>query len=70
MSRSDTPLSADDPRHGSVNGYTTYRCRCALCRDAWRVYFNAYLDAHPEQREKQRARSRIRAAHAARNDQP
>ena len=25
--------------HGTVNGYQTYRCRCADCRNAWRIYY-------------------------------
>lgn len=27
-------LAWDDPRHGSVNGYSYYRCRCEACRQA------------------------------------
>jgi hypothetical protein len=26
-----------DPRHGTVNGYDNLKCRCPLCREAWRV---------------------------------
>lgn len=28
-------LSSDDTRHGTHNGYTNYRCRCAGCRSAY-----------------------------------
>jgi len=28
-----------DPRHGTSNGYCNLRCRCAECREAWRVYY-------------------------------
>lgn len=31
-------LSADDPRHGTANGYNNWRCRCAPCKAASRVY--------------------------------
>lgn len=24
--------------HGTANGYNNYKCRCVLCREAWRVY--------------------------------
>lgn len=27
-----------DPRHGTVTGYSSYRCRCDRCRGAWRAY--------------------------------
>jgi hypothetical protein len=33
-------LTADDPRHGTINGYTNLACRCPECREAWRVYMN------------------------------
>ena len=28
-------LAPDDPRHGTVNGYSNLDCRCQRCRDAW-----------------------------------
>ena len=31
-------LLPDDPRHGSINGYTNYACRCEECREAWTTY--------------------------------
>lgn len=31
-----------DDRHGTVNGYQNLKCRCDLCRDAWRVKRIAY----------------------------
>lgn len=30
-----------DHRHGTQNGYINLRCRCADCREAWRVYDRA-----------------------------
>lgn len=30
--------NAADPRHGTVQGYASYRCRCDRCRLAWRDY--------------------------------
>jgi hypothetical protein len=44
-------LTEDDPRHGSVNGYTNFRCRCDDCKGAWSAY---------------RAARRIKRAEAAR----
>jgi len=32
----------DDPRHGTVNGYTNVKCRCDRCRKAWRAVVNQY----------------------------
>ena len=31
-------LDIDDPRHGSLNGYTNLRCRCDECRAANTAY--------------------------------
>ncbi len=31
-------LAADDPRHGTENGYGNLKCRCADCTEAWRAY--------------------------------
>lgn len=44
--------------HGTSGGYTNHRCRCDLCKKAWREAHKAYLDKHPEQREKARVRQR------------
>lgn len=33
----------DDPRHGTVNGYSNLNCSCALCREAWRVAHLRYM---------------------------
>jgi hypothetical protein len=38
-----TVLSADDPRHGSINGYGNLGCRCQPCRDANAAYHLAYI---------------------------
>jgi hypothetical protein len=31
-------LGRNDQRHGTVNGYTAYACRCAKCSEAMRTY--------------------------------
>lgn len=31
-------MNSDDPRHGTVNGYSNLKCRCADCRSAWADY--------------------------------
>ena len=35
-------LAADDERHGTYNGYSTYGCRCESCRRAHRDYTREY----------------------------
>jgi hypothetical protein len=50
--------------HGTAGGYTNHRCRCSLCREAWRLDHLDYMNnRHPEQLEKHRVRQR--AYHAA-----
>lgn len=34
--RKKRALAPDDPRHGSMNGYTNYGCRCERCKEAQR----------------------------------
>lgn len=46
-------LLPDDRRHGTITGYTNYRCRCSLCREAWR----SYAATSPSHRVHNRARS-------------
>lgn len=29
--------------HGTVNCYHVDRCRCEMCREAWRAYMRAYF---------------------------
>jgi hypothetical protein len=36
-----TILEPGDPRHG-MTGYTTYKCRCDVCRGAWRDWQRKY----------------------------
>ena len=36
------PLTPDDPRHGTANGYINYRCRCDPCLDAGHAYHSAF----------------------------
>ncbi|TFV61399.1 hypothetical protein E4P42_00410 [Mycobacterium sp. PS03-16] len=47
-------LAADDPRHGTVNGYNNYGCRCEECR-------LAFSDAHAR---KKAAKAALSAAHS------
>jgi hypothetical protein len=41
--RDRPPLSPDDPRHGTTNGYGNLGCRCDACREAARVSHAAYM---------------------------
>jgi len=27
-----------NPRHGTINGYNNYKCRCPMCKQAWADY--------------------------------
>ena len=54
------PLDDDDPRHGTVGGYTNYNCRCADCCVANTAQHRDYMKRHPEQREKVTRRQRER----------
>lgn len=40
-------------RHGSITGYTTYKCRCRSCRQAWRDYARQWA------RERRQGRMRL-----------
>lgn len=42
-SRPTTPLSDDDPRHGTTNGYGNLGCRCDACRAAHAVHHARYM---------------------------
>lgn len=35
--RATATLADDDPRHGTINGYTNHGCRCDRCRRARKV---------------------------------
>lgn len=37
------PLSPDDPRHGTQNGYGNLGCRCDRCKEANRLNHAAYM---------------------------
>lgn len=54
----NTELAADDPRHGTTNGYGNLGCRCEACRAAHRASHAAYL-------ARQRAAGRIIGAHGS-----
>ena len=36
-----------DHMHGTLTGYTSYRCRCASCREANRLYMRSYRAKEP-----------------------
>lgn len=36
-------LPADDPRHGTPNGYSNLGCRCAACKEANRLNHAEYM---------------------------
>lgn len=38
------PLEPDDPRHGSLNAYNNYGCRCERCKAARRADYLAKRD--------------------------
>lgn len=33
----------DDPRHGTVNGYSNHKCRCDRCRANWTRWHREYM---------------------------
>ena len=51
---------ADDPRHGTLNGYNNLRCRCQPCRDANAAWQAMYMRGNTEQKKKARQRDRRR----------
>lgn len=54
-----------DARHGTINGYMNFGCRCAPCKEANSAYQKAYRAAHPGL-ESGRYRRRAERAAAAR----
>lgn len=32
------PLADGDPRHGTVDGYRRFKCKCQPCKDAWNAH--------------------------------
>lgn len=40
----------NDWKHGTLNGYSNYRCRCTDCREAQRLYMQDYRARKREQR--------------------
>lgn len=46
-------LSPDDPRHGTTNGYSNYKCRCDKCTKAHSLYYNELRQRSPEYRAAQ-----------------
>jgi hypothetical protein len=49
------PLAPGDPRHGTINGYNSYECRCQACKDA-------IVDYHRERKRKRRLEANTEAA--------
>ena len=39
LSRKDLTLAPEDNRHGSLNAYNHYKCRCPACREAYRKHY-------------------------------
>lgn len=31
-------MNENDPRHGTINGYSNQKCRCPECKKAWVAY--------------------------------
>lgn len=58
MARAREPLSADDPRHGTPNGYGNLGCRCARCRAAHAANHSAYM-------KRQREAGRVIGSHGS-----
>lgn len=44
------------PKHGTVDGYNTWKCRCADCKEAVARYQREYY-----QRNRERIRKRVNA---------
>lgn len=61
----EVKLAEDDPRHGTVNGYTNLGCRCPACTRSNADRMRDYMNRHPEQREKHRQRERAKSARGA-----
>jgi hypothetical protein len=40
-------IPPDDPRHGTLNGYSNLKCRCQPCREAWASYCQRRKAARP-----------------------
>lgn len=56
-------MTADDPRHGTANGYNNRGCRCPACKAAWAVYHREHMHADPDRVRRHAARmNRARAA--------
>jgi len=41
--REVVPLTPNDPRHGTTNGYGNLDCRCQPCTEAHRLNHNQYM---------------------------
>lgn len=41
-------MKPDDPRHGTMTGYTSGKCRCSLCKAAAKAYRKEFRQGHME----------------------
>ena len=41
-------MNPDDPRHGTMTGYTSGKCRCSLCKAAAKAYRKEFRQSHQE----------------------
>lgn len=53
------PLAADDPRHGTANGYSNLKCRCERCTNAWAVWHREWETADPNRMRRKAQRRRL-----------
>jgi hypothetical protein len=53
-------MKPDDPRHGTANGYSNLKCRCAPCTAAWAEYHRQWVSRKPASRREHRRRERLR----------
>lgn len=58
--RREFHANPDDPRHGSLNGYTNHGCRCGRCRTEHANHHRGYMQRSPDQQFKNAQRERDR----------
>ena len=61
-------LAADDPRHGTANGYNNLGCRCGKCRAAWSEYYRDYTHRTGRHRPQAEYVAEVRARAEARDN--
>lgn len=60
------PLAPDDPRHGTLNGYTQLRCRCDRCRAAKLDYQREYRRKQAQRPDSKHSQRELRRAYEQR----